>query len=546
MTQLRRTTLAAALLGVTVIASCTGRASASSERTVQPQPGSSTTPKLVLFITIDQFRGDYPSRYEKEFKYGLKRLLNGGAWFQQGYQDHGITETAPGHASTMSGRFPRSTGIASNSIGVVDTDYRLLTGTEVGASPKRFQGTTLYDWIAAQDRKAKAFSVSMKDRGAILPIGRAKEDVYWYSPSGAFTTSNYYRNGLPEWVTAFNARHIPQSFANAAWRLSRDTTLYTEVDDVKFENRSNPADNTFPHAFPLAARDAASYLRTTPMMDSVTALFALAGLRETGVGRGPHTDVMAVSFSATDYVGHAFGPDSREAHENMLRLDETLGWFIDSVYKMRDSASVIIAMTGDHGVSPIPELARERGQATGTEGLRVNLRQQVAAVRAGLEAKSVDGAAFLYDGELVGIERTVVSNHRLKPDSILNAFANTVRQVPGVARVDWMSKMRSADTLTDPVARRWAHQIPETMNVEIVITLTNYSFWSNTITATHGSPYDQDAWVPILFYGPGVKTGRYSTFARTVDMAPTLAALLGGVKPLEKIDGVVLTEAVIR
>lgn len=532
----------AASLGV-ALGCMRATASAAEART----PGQQATPpRLVVLITVDQLRGDYLTRFDGEFTSGFKRLTQGGAWFTNAFQDHAITETAPGHASAWSGRYPRSTGIVSNSVGVVDPNFTLLTGlkNEVGASPLRFQGTTLYDWLVAKNRRSRALSVSAKDRGAILPIGLAKEDVYWYSSNGSFTTSDYYRRFLPDWVTAFNDRRIPFTYVGGAWRLSRDSAAYKEPDDVPFENRTNPGENVFPHAFLLDSRAVGS-LRATPTIDSITALFALEGLRKTGIGRGPHTDVLAVSFSAADYVGHTYGPDSREAHENMLRLDETLGWFLDSLYKSRDSASIVIALTGDHGVQPIPELARERGQATGDEGLRVSLRQQVEDVRARLRSAGADPESFLYDGELVGLDRRALARVRLNADSILAAFASAAKQVPGIARVDRLATIRNADFAVDPVARRWSHQMPDNSGVDLVITLTRYSYWSATITATHGSPYDMDASVPILFSGAGIKPGRYAVFARTVDIAPTLAALLG-VKPLEKIDGVVLMDAIVR
>lgn len=502
---------------------------------------STAAPKLVVFISVDQLRGDMLDRYAADMTRGYGRLMR-GAWFVNGYQDHAITETAPGHASTMSGRFPRSTGITSNLVGVIDPRYRLLAGMpyEIGASPERFIGTTLFDWLHARDSRTRALSVSMKDRAAILPIGRAKQDVYWYSTLGVFTTSNYYRDSLPDWVRRFNARRIPYSYAGSAWRLSRDSTFYKAPDFVPYENRG--VDNVFPHPFPGDTLAAASYLRATPAMDSLTALFALEGLRRTNIGRGPHTDILAVSFSASDVIGHSYGPDSREVHENQIRLDQTLGWFLDSLYAMRDSASVVIALTGDHGVQPIPELARERGEATGNEGLRVSLRSEVADVRAGLRAAGVDTMAFFYDGETVALDRPALDRARLNGDSLLAVFTAAAKRVPGVARVDHVRDLRRADLAADPVARRWVHQVPANSPVELAITLTRYSYW-NAIPATHGSVYDQDAHVPIIFYGAGVKPGRYREFARVVDMGPTLAALIG-VRPLEKLDGVVLVPAI--
>ncbi len=498
-------------------------------------------PKLIVFITVDQLRGDMLDRYRADLKFGYARLMR-GARFVNAFQDHAITETAPGHASTMSGRFPSSTGITSNSAGVVDPDFHLLTGLrgEAGASPLRFQGTTLFDWLAAKDPKTRALSVSMKDRAAILPIGRSKQDVYWYSSNGSFTTSNYYRDTLPRWVVDFNARRIPAGYAGAAWRLSRDSTKYPEPDLVPYENHG--VNNVFPHLFPENWVDAPNYLRSTPTMDSLTAIFALEGLRQTGVGLGTHTDILAVSFSATDVIGHTYGPDSREAHENEIRLDQTLGWFLDSLYKLRDSNTVMIALTGDHGISPIPELARDRGEATGFQGLRVTLRDEVDAVRASLRAAGVDTMAFDYDLEIVALDRGAVARAHLNADSILDAFVRAAGQVPGVARVDRIAMLRKANFTRDPIARRWSHQIPASSPVDLVITLTRYSYW-NSLVATHGSPYDQDASVPIIFYGRWIKPGRYTTFARVVDMGPTLAAI-AAVKPTERVDGVVLKEAI--
>lgn len=505
-------------------------------------PLTSTTiapPKLVVFITVDQLRGDMLDRYRNDLRYGFARLMR-GAWFVNGFQDHAITETAPGHASIMSGRFPRSTGIVSNLTGVIDPNYSLLTGLpgEVGASPERFQGTTLFDWLSAKDKRTRALSVSKKDRGAILPIGRARQNVYWFSANGSFTTSTYYRDTLPAWVQEFNARRIAQSYAGAAWRLSRDSSTYPEPDSVPLEKGGR--DFMFPHEFPLDSLGATAYIAATPTMDSITALFALEGLRRLDIGHGPQTDILAVSFSATDYVGHAYGPDSREAHENEIRLDETIGWFLDSLYRLRDSSTIMIALTGDHGMSPIPELARARGEAKGDQGLRVTLRPQVAELHAGLRAAGVDTLAFFYDGETVALDRAALSAAKINADSLLRAFTAAAKQVRGVARVDRIADIRRADFAIDPIARRWAHQIPEKSDVDLVITLTRYSYWSN-IPATHGSPYDQDAYVPIIFYGPWAKPGRYSNFARSVDMGVTLAAITG-VRPLEKVDGVVLMQ----
>src|SRR5438477_13176106 len=161
-------------------------------------------PRLVVVITVDQLRPDYLDRYRSQLTGGLALLLKQGAVFTEAYQDHAVTETAPGHSTILSGRWPAHTGIIRNTVGVQDSTAPLLGISGPGASPARFRGTALFDWLKAVEPGARALSVSGKDRGAILPIGRAKAQVYWYS-YGAFTTSHYYANSLPTWLQTFNA-----------------------------------------------------------------------------------------------------------------------------------------------------------------------------------------------------------------------------------------------------------------------------------------------------------------------------------------------------
>jgi hypothetical protein len=179
-----------------------------------------TRPRLVVFLTVDQLRPDYLDRWARQLTGGLGRLSQRGAFFPNAFQDHAITETAPGHASTLSGRFPRSTGILRNAAGVEDPQAPLLTSRDPGASPYRFRGSTLIDWMRSRDPRSRALSVSRKDRGAILPLGRAKQSVFWYAASsGELTTSRYYADTLPTWIRRVNARRVPQSYAGQSWTL---------------------------------------------------------------------------------------------------------------------------------------------------------------------------------------------------------------------------------------------------------------------------------------------------------------------------------------
>jgi predicted AlkP superfamily pyrophosphatase or phosphodiesterase len=493
-------------------------------------------PTLLVFLTVDQMRSDYFQRFDKQLTGGLARLYRNGAFFSNAFQDHAITETAPGHASTMSGRFPRSTGITFNAAGVQDPQAPLIGGGGPAASPFRFRGTTLTDWLRVADARTRALSISRKDRGAILPIGRDHQHVFWFAPD-RFTTSTYYADTLPTWIQRFNARQLPQRYAGQQWDLLLKANEYPEPDTVGIENGGE--DYVFPHRFPTDSVRAARLLPNYPMMDEVTLQAALAGVTALQLGAGPQTDVLAISLSTTDAVGHAFGPDSREIHDQILRLDRYLGAFLDSLFKLRDSTRVIIALTADHGVQPYPEL---RAARTKTPVRRVNLWPVVAPIEQRLAARGVDSTAFRFFEGMVWIDRAAFRRANADADSVLRVFADGARRVPGVARIDLVKSLATADTVRDAVARRWYHMLSPELPVELVVSLEPYAYWEGVTYATHGTPNDEDARVPVLFWGRPFKPGRYDEMARVVDMAPTLAQVLG-VSPLERLDGRVLTRA---
>ncbi|MDP3911830.1 MAG: alkaline phosphatase family protein [Gemmatimonadales bacterium] len=504
-------------------------------------------PRLVVVITIDQFRPDYFERWKPQITGGLFQLLNEGAVFSEGYQDHAATETAPGHATILSGLWPAHNGILRNNAGVQDSTAPLLVATNgPGASPRRFRGTTLFDWLKAVDPAARALSVSRKDRGAILPIGHAKQQVYWYQ-SGIFTTSRYYADSLPAWVRAFNARGLPFKAAGTAWTLLLPDSAYQEEDNEPWENRGR--DIVFPHRYPVDTARAASMVANTPAIDSLTLLFALEGLETLRLGhRSNGTDLLAVSLSATDAVGHSYGPDSREVHDQVLRLDRYLGWFLKRVTDRVGRDNVVIVLTADHGVTPLPERVRAK---TGTQVYRVLLDTLVTAVNRELDRLAGGGGAsrewLSFDSGMLFLQ----DNGRfaamsLNTDSIIDAVAARIRAVPGVARADQPADLARADTVSDPVARRWIHHIPADAGIVLAVTPHPGSIWDipNVPIAMHGHPSEDDAHVPIILWGRGVKRGTYAGRMNTVDIAPTLGQLLG-VTPLSLIDGHARTDALV-
>jgi predicted AlkP superfamily pyrophosphatase or phosphodiesterase len=502
------------------------------------RPASQAAPTLIVFITVDQMRADYFERFLPQLTGGLGRLYHGGAVYMDAHQDHAITETAPGHSVTMSGRFPAHTGIVANALGVGDPQAPMVGGGGPGASPFRFRGSTLIDWLRVKDPRSRALSVSRKDRGAILPLGRAHQSVFWYATDGRFTTSTYYADTLPTWINAFNAKKIPETYAGKLWNPLLPLNQYPEPDTVAEENFGQGV--AFPHGFPADPAQAARLFTEFPPMDSLTAQCALAGLTGMALGRGPQTDVLAVSFSTTDAVGHRFGPDSRELHDQIVRLDRYLAIFIDSLYKLRDSSRVAIALTADHGVAPYPELRAEREHKPAE---RVDVDPVMARVYARLSAAHVDSSAVHLEEGMLTLDHAALVRGGLSPDSVRTSIAVALRALTGVARVDLVRDLGRADTNRDAVARRWVHMLPADSQAELVLSLAPFAYYQGVDIATHGTPNDYDTHVPEIFYGPWFIPGRYGQRSTVADMAPTLAAI-AEVSPTEPIDGRAHLEAI--
>jgi 5'-nucleotidase (lipoprotein e(P4) family) len=505
------------------------------------QPEAAPRPSLVVLIAVDQFPMSYFERFGPELTGGLGRLYRAGAVMINAHHEHAMTETAPGHASMMSGRYPRSTGIIANVFGVADPASPLLGGNGEASSPYRFRGSTLYDWIRARDPRARALSVSRKARSAILPVGRAPAEVFWYGSDGRFTTSTWYSDTLPAWVNDFNRRRIPQSYVGSTWRLLKPAAAYPERDSVVYEHAGK--DFVFPHILSADTAVALREMHYVPAMDSMTVHLALAGLSATGVGLGEQADFLSISLSTTDAIGHRYGPDSRELHDQVLRVDQHVGVFLDSLFKLRDSTRVAIVMTSDHGITPFPEPRVELATKV------VNLTPIITEAAASLP-RSGDTASIAVARGLVTLDRNALSAAGINVDSVVRAVATKIRAVPGVLRADILADLGRADTTSDMIARQWVRAVPADFPGVIGVTFTAGTYVRNSrrtlsaeaiAEAQHGTPHASDTHVPVIFYGSGFVRGKHPRRTFVVDIAPTVASLLG-VVPFERLDGRVIPE----
>jgi predicted AlkP superfamily pyrophosphatase or phosphodiesterase len=488
--------------------------------------------KLTIFIVIDQARADYFARYAPLFKRGFKELLQNGVIFKNALHEHAITTTSPGHATLVSGRPPREHGIIDNSwfdrgqgkerLAIEDWWY--------GVSPRQLEASTLADWLLLSDRSARIFSLSGKARAAIFTAGRSGGEALWYQESqGAFASGSYYSVKLP-WLKEFNKRHSAKKFLGAIW------TPYYDLSKVvkEYNLQQAPFHRHFPHQFGentlvVTSKDAIKDFTQTPFLDLLTKELALEIISKEKLGLGEGRDMLFISFSALDKVGHKFGSNSPEILDVLLRLDDYLGEIIDSAKAQVGEDHFLLTLSADHGVVAIPELE-------GKEELREVGEQAACLQRMGLQisTKYQNRQAILHDGY---IDWQVIGKDQESRRSFKELLRSAAKECSTIKRVIFADELNQE--LEDPIKRAyWLSHYPERSPDYYLVrqpgVLTDDGFGTN-----HGSPYHDDQAVPMIFYLPQPMKGDFllsqdlNLPVSTTKLAPTIAKLLNIKMPLD-------------
>ena len=484
-------------------------------RTPEP-PVPAAPPALIVWITIDQLRGDHLDHFRPVWTGGFRRLLTEGRVYTNASHDHGRTVTAAGHASLSTGVHPSRHGIIGNGwnersgdtwismSNVGDSTARTVGANLPGVSPRNLMSSGLADWMMTADPGSLIASVSGKDRGAILPAAHAKGHVYWFEPAGGFVTSTHYREANPEWVVRFNDQVVPRYMTDTVWAFTApSSSIYLSGPDTA-AHESDGVHTYFPHRIADIVRNRdpnalRSWMERTPLADAAAVDFAEAMVTELGLGRDASVDLLAISLSQTDAVGHEYGPFSREQLDNLFRLDRRLGAFFAFLDRTVGRDRYLVALSSDHGVMTPPEDARAlAGARRLTAGERQAMQQIVTeAVAAG----GADTAARIAAG---------LKRHPLIADA-WNA-ADLMQRTPSDSIAVLMRRSMYPGRVAGPFSRQG------------VEALLRPGILANERTGTtHGSPYWYDRHVPMIFMGPGVRAGRVGDRVATVDFAPTLA-----------------------
>lgn len=521
-----------------------------------------TPPRLAVVISIDQLRADYLVRFRPWFVAGgFKRLLEGGTDFQNCHYRHSITQTAPGHASILTGAFAMTHGIVSNEwfdlpsgtavasvedpasplVGIAPTELGPASlAHKTGRSPKNLLAPTVGDLLKQRHgAQSKVFAASNKDRSAILLGGKLADAAYW-DERGKFVTSRHYRATLPPWVEAFNAQRRVDATFGRTWERLLAPAIYDSVqgpDDTPGESAENGYTRTFPKTVTGGTPAVSSKFYTAydnaPFSAEFLGEFAQAAIREEQLGRHAATDLLCLSFSQIDAIGHSYGPDSHEVMDSVLRLDRVLASLFDHLDREVGLARCVIVITADHGVMPLAEqlAARRPDEPSGrvrSADLDVVVKQALDTAFGPLAEK---GVWFTRDNAGYHFRPAALAAKKVSPEDAAKIVKSALSTVPSVAQVFTRAEILALSPEGDSVTAmlRRSYYAPRDRDVVYVL---KPNFYAKTGSGTgHGSPYEYDTHVPQVWFGAGVPRGIRPERVGVDDIAPTLAALLGLPRP---------------
>ncbi len=500
----------------------------------------SQLPTLIVVVSFDQMRGDYAARFEKFYASknggGFARIRREGIDFTRCYYSHASNITGPGHASLLTGCYPAKTGIVGNDFcdNITHTCGYCAQDSSNTYNASKLLVPTLGDMLKQRSPKSKTVGIALKDRAAILMAGKGASACVWYDAEAQqFATSPSYPN--PTWLGAINSRIRTTRYAQRIWGLQIPDSLGPALDLIYGEGRHPNGDTAFPYEMPAATdkRFSVSFLLSPFSMDFLFDA-ALMAIEREKLGRDKHTDLLCVGVSTTDYVGHLYGPDSREIQELYLHADLAMERLINRLDKTIGRKNYILVVTSDHGVAPVPEVLLRQAE------------QQHATIDAGRISKSelkrvADSAvtAFLGPRQSSGsyikqaYEPSIYLDVPRQPESTyssaVDAAVKALRTVAGlevvVSSAD-LAQDRKPANISDTVwsyVRKSYH--PERSG-DIVLYPKRYWIIGGNV-ATHGTPHDYDRWVPMMFLGGGLQPQSCPDSVAPVDIAPTLGKMLG-------------------
>ena len=519
-------------------------------------------PKLVLQITVDQLRGDLPTRYyDRLGEGGFRYLWESGIVFRDAHHAHANTETIVGHATLATGAHPSGHGMVGNiwfdretgftTYNIEDGRYKLLTaGADVddeaeidptqraarseGRSPAAILVTTFADELRSSNNgQSKVVGVSVKDRGAISLAGHAGT-AYWFSKSsGEFVTSTYYLDEYPDWVQAFNDTKPASKYANTTWELMREqgSYMFGDSDDREWETDVAGFGRVFPHSFGDGSSPYfTTWLTLSPAGDDLVLDFAKRALVGEQLGKDDVTDYLSISFSSTDYVGHVFGPSSLEAEDNILRLDAALADLLAFIDDKVGLDNTLVVLSADHGGPNTPGYLNSLGIPAGYVDPETWDRE--AALNRIKSRFGIEGALIeTYDHPYLYFTAAVKNYADIDQGELEAAVVEELMKFPGVSLAVSTNALRQGGLPDNELYRAVVRNFHPKRSGDVFLVFEPNWFINDfdglVVASTHGSPWNYDTHVPVVFAGNGLPAQAVDRRVLTVDIAATLSAYLG-------------------
>ncbi len=499
-------------------------------------------PKLVIGIVVDQMGYDFIPRYWNKYSdNGFKKLVNEGYFCKNANYIHFPTYTAVGHTCIYTGTVPAINGICANDwidsgktfyrYCADDTNYHAVgsTSSEDRMAPTSLLVNTITDELRiSSGMNSKVIGIALKDRGGIFPAGHKANASYWYeAKSKNWITSSYYMESLPEWVNEFNRKALPDKYLNTVWNTMLPVNEYTESlpDDNEFEEKYKGEERpVFPHNFPVLKDKNPNLLRYSPFGNTLTREFAEETIKYEKLGMSGYTDFLCVSFSSTDYVGHKFGPNSVETEDTYLRMDLELAHLLKYVDETLGKENVLVFLTADHAICSNPEYLKTQGTEAGTFFHRA-IGDSVNAFLKREYGK--DSLSLYFLNQQIFLNRGKIISGGLMLDEVINKTVDYIKQnVPGTNGVFTAKQIKNGETQSE-FGSFFFNGFFESRCGDIFVNFKKFWIEDRIRGAEHGSPYEYDTHVPLLWYGWKIGKGESTEPVKMVDVTPTLAALLG-------------------
>jgi predicted AlkP superfamily pyrophosphatase or phosphodiesterase len=478
-------------------------------------------PKLLLVVVVDQFRYDYLLRFRADYHGGIARLLENGAVFADARYPQFPTVTAVGHSTILSGATPSISGIVGNEwwdreldesvTSVSDKSTALLGGTPAtkGSSPHRLLVSTVGDELKMAGRHSKVIGISIKDRSAILPAGHIADAAYWFdNDSQHFVTSDYYMKQLPAWVAKVNADRPAYKYLGADWNA-----LEAKPGDKPYCTMKNGAEVRF-----------CGPIENTPFGNELLEDFAEKAIEQEQLGSHQDTDILALSFSSNDYVGHEHGPDSPQMRDITIRTDQLLGKLLDFINSRVGQENTLVIFTADHGVAPVPKVNNDRKMPGGW----LSAADYSAKISARMVEKFGQGDWIKSDAYgFIYLNYTTIAKNDDERTEVRRFAAEIARSLPHIARVMTRDDLLQGDESADHVGRAMQLGFYGPRSADLELLPEPYFIFGSAPGTTHATPYSYDNHVPVIFYGAGIHAGVHYEPVKVNDIAPTLAAILG-------------------